>query len=167
MCTSFLGGRLPLGSLFGAVFVLVGTAACDRTSPVGVDATGNEPVFYSHIPYSGCLAWEGPAFASVSFEKGSAELDDGDRAALDANIVRLNQCPQDGFHVVGLAVNEPKARHVAAARAQVVADYYAANGAVLFPGRMEVRSEIVVGGCKGKAWSVPCEQWRVTETLPF
>jgi len=163
---SLSGKLLPLGRLLASALVVVGTANCDQTSPAAVDP-GNDLVSYSHIQWTGCTAWDGPAFANATFAKGSSELDAEDRAALDANVERLNLCPEDGFHVEGMAANEPRAKQLAAARAQVVADYYTEAGAVLFPGRMEVRSHIVAGGCAGRRWGPSCDFYRITSTLPF
>jgi len=162
---SLSGKVLPLAGLLGAALLIVGTAGCDRPSPVAVEPDDGL-VSYSHIDWTGCNAWDGPAFANATFAKGSAELDDDDRAALDANVVRLNLCPEDGFHVQGLAPNGRRAKELAAARAQVVADYYLQAGAELFPGRMEVRSYVMGGGCAGRRWE-SCDRFNVTMTLPF
>jgi hypothetical protein len=159
--TSPWGKRLPRGRVLASVLILIGTASCDQMSPVD---PGSDLVSYSHVEWTGCLGWEGPGFATVYFAKGSAELDAADEEPLDANIERFGLCPQDGFHVVGMAAQEKGAKQLAAARARVVADYYIEGGAVTFPGRMEVSSYVVVGGCGGKRWWGPCDRFWATQT---
>lgn len=136
--------------------------ACGERPPTG-PAPGAEPgtaeqagTLAYHLPWGGCTAWNGIPFNTVFFDPGSATLDDEDKASLDANIVQLNRCPNEGFHVQGEAVRERKARQVAAARAQAVAEYYENNG-VLNPSRMAVIS-FVVPGCS-KIWG-PCSFFR-------
>ena len=156
------GENPPSWSRCALLAVLAVVVASCSESPPTEPASEREPgrPEATHLPWTGCQAWNGISFATVYFVPGSATLDDGDRALLDANIVLLNECPGDGFHVQGEAVREKKARQVAAARAQAVADYYRDNG-VLNPDRMDVTS-YVVSGC-GKVWG-PCSEFRSVVT---
>jgi len=156
--TLLWGGCLPsLSRCTMLVAVSVTAVACGGTPPTEVESdVAPATLVANHVPWSGCTAWNGRSFATVYFERGSATLDDGDKALLDANIEQLNECPNDGFHVQGEAVREKQARQVALARAQAVADYYKNNG-VVNPSRMAV-SSYVVAGCS-KVWG-PCSDFR-------
>jgi outer membrane protein OmpA-like peptidoglycan-associated protein len=149
-----------MASVVSLANLILAFSACSEMSTEVQPARAPDAVSASHMPWGGCTAWNGLSFATVFFAKGSAELDAEDRAALDRNVALLNLCPAEGFHVVGKSVKERKGSQLAAARAQVVAEYYVSHG-LTGASRMAV-SSYIMAGC-GKRWG-PCERFWATET---